>query len=99
MELTQSGCQGDDILPRGVVQVPGNSPSLFILQAQKLAGKALQFLLGSHTFGDVTTSARNADRLSFFIVKSLPPLPNYFYSSVWHNDPVFHPTTRALLSA
>ena len=39
---------------------------------QEFACKPLQFLLGSHTFSDIAASARNPNRLSRFIMKSLP---------------------------
>jgi len=97
MELTQGGCQGNEVLAGGVVQVRCDSPPLFVLQTQELTGKALQFLLGSHTFSDVSASARNTDRLSFFIMKSLPALLDYFDAAIRHNDPVFDRARRPLL--
>src|ERR1700676_896478 len=65
MELTQGSCQSDEVLAGGIVQVPGDAAPLLVLQTQELTGQATELLLGSHSFGDVTASARNTNRLSF----------------------------------
>src|SRR5580700_7093964 len=59
--------------------------------------KALEFFLGSHTFGDVTASARDANHLSFFIMKGLPVLLENFDAAIGHNDPIFDRRRRALV--
>src|SRR5580704_2561590 len=97
MQLAKHCCHSDEILARGIVQIPGDPSSFFVLQTEKLAGKPLEFLLGSHTFGDVTASARNTNRLSFFIMKSLPALLENFGAAIRHNDPIFDRARRALV--
>src|SRR5580692_6345611 len=52
MELTENRCQSNEILAAGIVQVPGNSAPLLVLQPQELAGQTTEFFVGSHTFGD-----------------------------------------------
>ncbi len=97
MESAQDSCQSDEILASGVVQISGDSPPFLVLQTQELTGKATEFLLGSHTFGDVTTGAHNTNRISSFIMKSLPSILENFDAAIRHNDPIFDRGRRALV--
>src|ERR1700692_1085681 len=57
----------------------------------------LEVFLGSHTFGNVKASARNTNRLSFFIMKSSPALLENFDAAIRHNDPILNRARRALV--
>src|SRR5580704_8523702 len=89
MKLTDQRCQRDKILAGGIVQVPADAAALLVLQAQELTGQAAEFMFDSHAFGDVTASACNANRLSFFIMKGSPTLLEDFDAAIRRNDPIF----------
>src|SRR5580704_2602565 len=96
-ELTENGCQSDEILARGIVQVSGDTTPLLVLQTQELTGEATQLLLDPHRFGDVSASAGNTSRLSFLIMKSLPAFLENFDAAIRHYDPICDRGRRALV--
>ncbi len=71
MELAEVSCQCNEVLAGGVVQVPGDFPSLFVLQAQKLPRKSPQFLFRALALGDI--GGEDGQALGSGVETVLPP--------------------------
>ena len=79
------------------MQIPSESPALLVVQTQELAGQAAEFPLGAHAFGDLAASARNTNRHSCLIMKSLPAFFENFDAAIRHDDAIFDHRRRALV--